>query len=100
MWCVLLAVLRICFCKQKTAYGWRISDWSSDVCSSDLESLKKSASCIDVAVLMCLAPDIDARNQSRPRREHLGPRADWLKDTNQVPCCSVNRQWRDRKSVV
>src|SRR3546814_12672172 len=26
----------ICFCKQKTAYEMRISDWSSDVCSSDL----------------------------------------------------------------
>src|SRR3546814_9470521 len=24
------------FCKQKTAYGMRIIDWSSDVCSSDL----------------------------------------------------------------
>src|SRR3546814_11115132 len=26
-----------CFFKQKTAYGMRISDWSSDVCSSDLK---------------------------------------------------------------
>src|SRR3546814_19391193 len=26
-----------CFFKQKTAYEMRISDWSSDVCSSDLE---------------------------------------------------------------
>src|SRR3546814_11866876 len=26
------------FCKQKTAYEMRISDWSSDVCSSDLIS--------------------------------------------------------------
>src|SRR3546814_3797803 len=28
----------VCFfvCKQKTAYEMRISDWSSDVCSSDL----------------------------------------------------------------
>src|SRR3546814_7825408 len=26
------------FCKQKTAYEMRISDWSSDVCSSDLAS--------------------------------------------------------------
>src|SRR3546814_3078118 len=26
------------FCKQKTAYELRISDWSSDVCSSDLTS--------------------------------------------------------------
>src|SRR3546814_5009634 len=28
-----------CFFKQKTAYEMRISDWSSDVCSSDLELL-------------------------------------------------------------
>src|SRR3546814_7154231 len=26
----------MCFFKQKTAYDMRISDWSSDVCSSDL----------------------------------------------------------------
>src|SRR3546814_5434535 len=26
----------LCFFKQKTAYELRISDWSSDVCSSDL----------------------------------------------------------------
>src|SRR3546814_6082316 len=30
------------FCKQKTAYEMRISDWSSDVCSSDLPSHKVS----------------------------------------------------------
>src|SRR3546814_18199795 len=29
-----------CFFKQKTAYEMRISDWSSDVCSSDLVSVK------------------------------------------------------------
>src|SRR3546814_9778176 len=28
----------IFFCKQKTAYEMRISDWSSDVCSSDLHT--------------------------------------------------------------
>src|SRR3546814_1687096 len=28
--------IKICFIKQKTAYEMRISDWSSDVCSSDL----------------------------------------------------------------
>src|SRR3546814_6986300 len=27
------------FCKQKTAYEMRISDWSSDVCSSDLDQI-------------------------------------------------------------
>src|SRR3546814_1334948 len=36
--CVLSYVLFFFF-KQKTAYEMRISDWSSDVCSSDLESL-------------------------------------------------------------
>src|SRR3546814_13571468 len=29
-------VIVVFFCKQKTAYEMRISDWSSDVCSSDL----------------------------------------------------------------
>src|SRR3546814_19165680 len=34
---MLLAGLSVCFFfKQKTAYEMRISDWSSDVCSSDL----------------------------------------------------------------
>src|SRR3546814_2694149 len=35
---VLLVVYLLCFFfKQKTAYEMRISDWSSDVCSSDLK---------------------------------------------------------------
>src|SRR3546814_9153768 len=32
----MLSVLFFFFFKQKTAYEMRISDWSSDVCSSDL----------------------------------------------------------------
>src|SRR3546814_8736221 len=32
---------RVFFFKQKTAYEMRISDWSSDVCSSDLRVLKQ-----------------------------------------------------------
>src|SRR3546814_6338437 len=35
------AVLVFFFFKQKTAYEMRISDWSSDVCSSDLEALRR-----------------------------------------------------------
>src|SRR3546814_6412012 len=31
------------FFKQKTAYELRISDWSSDVCSSDLKAIVKDA---------------------------------------------------------
>src|SRR3546814_3355841 len=33
---LLYAILFVFFFKQKTAYEMRISDWSSDVCSSDL----------------------------------------------------------------
>src|SRR3546814_8108908 len=33
------------FFKQKTAYEMRISDWSSDVCSSDLAASGTSALC-------------------------------------------------------
>src|SRR3546814_8093360 len=33
---VLMNSVCVFFCKQKTAYEMRISDWSSDVCSSDL----------------------------------------------------------------
>src|SRR3546814_8767192 len=41
MFCFVFACLVVCsvfffFFKQKTAYDMRISDWSSDVCSSDL----------------------------------------------------------------
>src|SRR3546814_8278995 len=36
---VLLPLLHLVFFKQKTAYEMRISDWSSDVCSSDLSSV-------------------------------------------------------------
>src|SRR3546814_5290819 len=35
--------IHIFFFKQKTAYEMRISDWSSDVCSSDLSSLTNVA---------------------------------------------------------
>src|SRR3546814_10419956 len=34
--CVFCSFFVIFFFKQKTAYEMRISDWSSDVCSSDL----------------------------------------------------------------
>src|SRR3546814_4898939 len=38
VWSVYRMCIYVCFCvfKQKTAYEVRISDWSSDVCSSDL----------------------------------------------------------------
>src|SRR3546814_16217050 len=39
--------LSVCFFKQKTAYEMRISDWSSDVCSSDLLDADEVAGLIE-----------------------------------------------------
>src|SRR3546814_10865687 len=36
--CYLVSICDVFFFKQKTAYEMRISDWSSDVCSSDLKA--------------------------------------------------------------
>src|SRR3546814_9192787 len=38
---LLMVFLFVFFCKQKTAYEMRISDWSSDVCSSDLSPVRR-----------------------------------------------------------
>src|SRR3546814_8227328 len=38
MWCSYVDFLCVLFFKQKTAYEMRISDWSSDMCSSDLKA--------------------------------------------------------------
>src|SRR3546814_4185053 len=60
------------FCKQKTAYEMRISDWSSDVCSSDLK-----------------APD----DSGLARRNHqFGPR-------HQKHRCSDDRQPRTKSKA-
>src|SRR3546814_5432890 len=61
MWILFVAFF---FFKQKTAYEMRISDWSSDVCSSDLLPLAllqfalASASWLSIAsILYLLMPD-------------------------------------------
>src|SRR3546814_6080187 len=43
--CFLCACIVFFFFKQKTAYEMRISDWSSDVCSSDLLVVAKLCMC-------------------------------------------------------
>src|SRR3546814_4131403 len=44
-----LGVILCYFCcfKQKTAYEMRISDWSSDVCSSDLNAVDQVSLAVD-----------------------------------------------------
>src|SRR3546814_5071193 len=47
-------VVCIFFFKQKTAYEMRISDWSSDVCSSDLKQRLKAEGGAEVRVQLAL----------------------------------------------
>src|SRR3546814_15269785 len=61
------------FFKQKTAYEMRISDWSSDVCSSDLLAVRLLESAIPVSCVVAGRPfttgHIDARSRFQERRE-------------------------------
>src|SRR3546814_4659035 len=59
------------FFKQKTAYEMRISDWSSDVCSSDLFEVDGDGG----VVVFAAGPEVLLRGMPRPvaeqRREEL-----------------------------
>src|SRR3546814_4102497 len=83
--------MNVFFFKQKTAYEMRISDWSSDVCSSDLQPLAQDR--IEfvlrkrLVIVGKIAVQIDIRFvSSRPmrktpriermQRHHIHPRRD------------------------
>src|SRR3546814_15309389 len=57
------------FYKQKTAYEMRISDWSSDVCSSDLlhPGLEIALAAFEAAALDIAARTADARGIGGPQ---------------------------------
>src|SRR3546814_4352336 len=60
------------FFKQKTAYEMRISDWSSDVCSSDLSALLRSV-CADREIIAAI-PDCRRREADARRGQTAGQR--------------------------
>src|SRR3546814_4629579 len=57
----------VVFCKQKTAYEMRISDWSSDVCSSDLKLRRPLESRLPLVLQGCLH-----QGDIGEVREHVG----------------------------
>src|SRR3546814_2942049 len=64
-------VVVFCLFKQKTAYEMRISDWSSDVCSSDLrprESLQVAKAQDSALVDFCDEPGCAFGECARVRR--------------------------------
>src|SRR3546814_7818954 len=73
------------FFKQKTAYEMRISDWSSDVCSSDLPQDARRAE--DAALVVdheaqavAEAELAHLRGEDVRRRQHVGQRAGGILD--------------------
>src|SRR3546814_6056601 len=66
------------FFKQKTAYELRISDWSSDVCSSDLSADRTRAPGVAGSQRRATDPAFDDRVAARPGLRVVGqphPRA-------------------------
>src|SRR3546814_970448 len=64
------------FFKQKTAYEMRISDWSSDVCSSDLRHRRVAADSVTDAIYLAVtgpaaSPDLGGLRSGQRRSEAL-----------------------------
>src|SRR3546814_11274643 len=73
---MLFLVVLFFFFKQKTAYGMRISDWSSDVCSSDLADVRPVASFLTPSNMESLVGDgfdvvLDACDSFRSKVEMI-----------------------------
>src|SRR3546814_5780086 len=87
--------------KQKTAYEMRISDWSSDVCSSDLSGmtqhiyLPSSTSGVNKTSLAVYRQDIEAGNPGNKSLTWNG-----LQSQTSGTAVSIRSVGLDRKSVV
>src|SRR3546814_3037540 len=62
MYCCGIGLMVLFFFKHKTAYEMRISDWSSDVCSSDLTIFRAPRHPYTLGLLASL-PQIDGNRQ-------------------------------------
>src|SRR3546814_8835839 len=96
------------FFKQKTAYEMRISDWSSDVCSSDLSGNLDHALFVDQANAE-YSRDIEPTWTAGLRDHYYMQMVSNIrryKGTESVPVSPISKKrisrwsdWEDRKSV-
>src|SRR3546814_1970556 len=78
----MLCLLSFFFFKQKTAYEMRISDWSSDVCSSDLDlclSVRLSFAVQPAAVPTGLVSQSRSADTDPRRRRSVTPTPRWAR---------------------
>src|SRR3546814_7386312 len=80
-----LFVCFVCF-KQKTAYEMRISDWSSDVCSSDLPTLLFAACLAPVPGLAKPPPANEAQTLTAAMAGEYALRAGRLDEIGRAAC--------------
>src|SRR3546814_6313741 len=78
VYCLVLSLFRVIvilfvffFFKQKTAYEMRISDWSSDVCSSDLAGLRWRPPAASASRRQRRRPR-NPRRRKKPRNRQIG----------------------------
>src|SRR3546814_8148613 len=87
----MLSIFRLLFFKQKTAYEMRISDWSSDVCSSDL---------VERAIILFPNMQINADQVDTlfRRRNSNAPTTQLVREPGRSsPSCSLNGRGIDLK---
>src|SRR3546814_11966849 len=99
-----MCLLVFFFCKQKTAYEMRISDWSSDVCSSDLLGIGQQALAVEGHLVR--RPQEAQLLRLEGRLRHLGQadglegrRHRWHRPLGTARIARIAAQ-QDRKSVV
>src|SRR3546814_3100472 len=90
------------FFKQKTAYEMRISDWSSDVCSSDLVSaapanMNRRPLCGQRLRDFKAQPGSATCHENRFAREHVGP--EYIHN-QPLPRCDRSEERRVGKECV
>src|SRR3546814_1336013 len=78
------------FFKQKTAYEMRISDWSSDVCSSDLQTLRLAAGIDQRTPHGGVVPDQRTILLERRDRNNFAAQAH-VRDTDCAPLAEIGR---------
>src|SRR3546814_7963208 len=92
----MFVLLYFFFFKQKTAYEMRISDWSSDVCSSDLGS---PSAIMDPKDDMLVAAAPAFRDVASPMTEKNNVAADEIVLTPTPTLCAQPRRFSDFATV-